>query len=105
MGSLKLCRNNVDDKEAQVLGEILCLILSLKNLDIRGNLIGDKGAKYLGRGLEGNTSLKRILLDLFVLSKCIQLYGRSEVATFSLAIASPGQQLPCAGDRRAEYKC
>ena len=63
LGSLKLCRNNVDDKEAQVLGEILSLNLSLKNLDIRGNLIGDKGAKYLGRGLEGNTSLKRILLD------------------------------------------
>ena len=39
------------------------LNLSLKNLDIRGNLIGDKGAKYLGRGLEGNTSLKQILLD------------------------------------------
>jgi len=50
------------DSEVMVLGSLLEKNTTLKELDLRNNKFGSDGAKYLGRGLEYNSSLT--LLDV-----------------------------------------
>jgi hypothetical protein len=74
---LDLGSNDIGPRDAQALGEMLCVNVALKILWLRSCNIGDEGAGHLAVALQRNRTLEELALDF----NGIKLVGASALAT------------------------
>lgn len=85
---LILYNNSIGDQGAQALGQHLAKVISVQSLHLNDNIIGDEGAKALGPHLANLTKLR----GLYLHSNRIGDEGAEALALFSARARSWQQQ-------------